>query len=234
MKTFSVCGGLWMCLGAILCAAEPASLPGPRFPTVQKYLEERAGEFDQIPDERKVALQKLADYVRNRAEAGKPTRFTFICTHNSRRSHLSQIWAAAAADFYNVPGVESFSGGTEATAFNPRAIAAIERAGMKVEKTEEGKNPRYAVRYREAQTPLICFSKVYKDAPNPNADFCAVMTCSQADKNCPVVEGCSLRVAIPFEDPKVSDDTAAEGATYDARCQQICREMLYVFSQAKE
>ncbi|MDB5348709.1 MAG: arsC [Schlesneria sp.] len=234
MKTFSVCGGLWMCLGATLCATEPASPPVPRFPAVQKYLEERAGEFDQISDERKVALQKLADYVSSRAQAGKPARFTFICTHNSRRSHLSQIWAAAAADFYNVPGVESFSGGTEATAFNPRAIAAVERAGMKVEKTEEGKNPQYAVQFREPQTPLICFSKVYKDAPNPNADFCAVMTCSQADKNCPIVAGCSLRVAIPFEDPKVSDDTPEERATYDARCQQICREMLYVFSHAKE
>ena len=233
MKTFSIRGGLWICLGAALCAAEPASPSVPRFPAVQKYLEERAGEFDQILGERKVALQELAGYVRSRAKAGKPARFTFICTHNSRRSHLSQIWAAAAADFYNVRGVESFSGGTEATAFNPRAIAAIERAGLKVEKTEEGKNPRYAVRFRETPTPLICFSKVYKDAPNPKDDFCAVMTCSQADKNCPVVAGCSLRVAIPFEDPKVSDDTPEEGATYDARCQQICREMLYVFSQAK-
>jgi arsenate reductase len=234
MKTFSICSGLWMCLGTILCAAEPASPPGPRFPAVQKYLEERAGEFDQIPAERKVALQKLADYVRSRTAADKPARFTFICTHNSRRSHLSQIWAAAAADFYNVSGVESFSGGTEATAFNPRAIAAIERAGLKVEKTEEVKNPRYAVRFRDTETPLICFSKVYKDAPNPKTDFCAVMTCSQADQNCPVVAGCSLRVAIPFEDPKISDDTPEETATYDARCQQICLEMLYVFSQAKE
>lgn len=233
MKTFSVCG-LWICLGAILCAAETASPPASCFPAVRKYLEERAGEFDQIPAERKVTLQKLATYVRSQTAADKPARFTFICTHNSRRSHLSQIWTAAAADFYSVPGVESFSGGTEATAFNPRAIAAIERAGMKVEKTLEGKNPRYAVRFRDTETPMICFSKVYKDAPNPKDSFCAVMTCSQADQNCPFVEGCSLRVAIPFEDPKVSDGTSEEVATYDARCQQICREMLYVFSQAKE
>lgn len=234
MSSFLKCSTLLMLIAVTAFAAEPIS-PRPAFyPAVQNYLEQRTGEFDRIPAERKLVLEELADFVRTRAAANKAVRLTFICTHNSRRSHLSQIWAAAAADFYKVRGVESFSGGTEATAFNPRAIAAIERAGLKVEKKAEGKNPRLAVRFRETETPLICFSKVYKDASNPKDDFCAVMTCSQADKNCPVVEGCSLRVAIPFEDPKVSDDTPEERATYDARCQQICREMLYVFSRVKE
>jgi arsenate reductase len=38
-------------------------------------------------------------------------------------------------------------------------------------------------------------------------------------------------VSIPLDDPKIADDTAEEAATYDQRCQQICREMLYLFSQ---
>jgi arsenate reductase len=60
------------------------------------------------------------------------------------------------------------------------------------------------------------------------------MTCTQAEKNCPIVAGSSLRVGVHFEDPKVADDTPEEAAKYDERCQQICREMLYLFSQVQE
>ena len=234
MATFLKCSTLWTLMAVTVFADDPDRSELILYRPVQNYLEQRAVEFDQIPTERQAELKKLASYVKDRTKAGKPTRLTFICTHNSRRSHLSQIWAAAAADFYHIPALESFSGGTEATAFNPRAIAAIERAGLLVEKTEDGKNPRYAVRYCATTTPLICFSKIYKDAPNPKEDFCAVMTCSQADKNCPRVEGSSLRVAVPFEDPKIADGTAEEAATYDERCRQICRELMFVFAQAKE
>jgi len=207
--------------------------PGTKFnPQVAAYLRQRVGEFDQIPAERKQALETLAAYVRNRSSAGEPARLVFICTHNSRRSHLSQIWAAAAANYYGVPKVECSSGGTEATAFNPRAIAALERAGVEIQKSGDDKNPKYQVRVAEG-IALECFSKKYGDAPNPAVDFCAVMTCSNADKNCPTVDGSTLRVAIPYEDPKASDGTPQEASTYDERCAQICREMLYLFSQVK-
>jgi protein-tyrosine-phosphatase len=198
---------------------------------VRSYLEQRAKEFSQIPDERKSELQKVAEFVKSRIESDEPARLTFICTHNSRRSHMAQIWAATASSFYGIGGVETYSGGTEATAFNPRAIAAIERAGLRVQKVEEGKNPRYAVSYQNTDKPLVCFSKVYNEAPNPKENFCAVMTCTQAEKNCPNVAGSSLRVGVLFDDPKVADDTPEEAAKYDERCQQICREMLYLFSQ---
>jgi len=201
------------------------------FPDVGAYVDERVKEFDQIPTERKTQLKKIANYVKSKVKSGQPARLTFICTHNSRRSHMSQIWAAAAASHYGIMGVETYSGGTEATAFNPRAIAAIERAGIKIERTKASENPRYLVRFSDTIEPLTCFSKVYSDPPNPKRDFCAIMTCSQADKNCPQVDGCSLRVGIPFDDPKVADNTPEEAARYDERCAQISREMLYVFSQ---
>jgi arsenate reductase len=210
-------------------AAEPNS--ATLYPAVQSYLDQRRAEFDQIPAERKSQLQKIALYITSRAKAGQTSKLTFICTHNSRRSHMSQIWSAVAASDLKVAGVETFSGGTEATAFNPRAVAAIERAGLKVEKMDDTKNPKYAVRLGTAGQTLICFSKVYGDPPNPKDDFCAVMTCSQADKICPTVNGCSLRVAIPFDDPKTSDNTPEEASKYDERSAQISREMLYLFSQ---
>lgn len=217
--------------GSVIALAEQKGEKPTLFPAVEKYLDERTREFEQIPAERKTQLKKIALYVKSRVNSGQPARLTFICTHNSRRSHMSQIWAAAAASRYGIAGVETYSGGTEATAFNPRAIAAIERAGVKVEKADDTRNPRYAVQFRDSKESITCFSKVYSDPPNPKADFCAVMTCSQADKNCPQVDGCSLRVAIPFDDPKIADNTPEEAARYDERCAQISREMLYLFSQ---
>ncbi|RPI80253.1 MAG: protein-tyrosine-phosphatase [Planctomycetaceae bacterium] len=201
------------------------------FPRVESYVEQRIAEFDKIPMERKAQLEKVARYVASRIEAGEPARLTFICTHNSRRSHLSQIWGAIAAAYFGNANVETYSGGTEATAFNPRAVAAIERAGLQVEQAEAEMNPRYAVRFHETTNPLVCFSKVYHEAPNPRKDYCAVMTCSHADENCPNVMGCALRVAIPYEDPKAADGTDEEAARYDDRCRQIAREMLYLFSR---
>ena len=217
---------------ADIVAAEPGAVK--LSPKVQAYLDLRRSEFDLIPKERRQELQKIAAYVSHQQAAGQPARLTFICTHNSRRSHLSQIWAKVAASDQQVGNVETYSGGTEATAFNPRAIAAIQRAGLTVVKTTDGMNPRYTVRFSDADKGLNCFSKVYNDAPNPTTDFCAVLTCSQADQSCPIVKGSALRMAIPYEDPKVADDTPEEAARYDERSAQISREMLYLFSRVGE
>lgn len=220
--------GVWS-LVAVLAFSDSGSALRPALRT---YAGQRAGEFGQIPDERKEQLQQVADYVRARVDAGQPARLTFICTHNSRRSHLAQVWAQTAAAHYGVPHVATFSGGTEATAFNPRAVAALRRAGFNIPDPAAAPNPRYRVSFSEGAEPLVCFSKVYSDAPNPAADFCAVMTCSDADENCPMVAGAAGRIAIPYEDPKAFDGTEQEAAKYDERSRQIAREMLYLMSRA--
>ena len=201
------------------------------YPDAQLYVEQRLREFPAIPQERQSQLRELALYIQSLVLSGAPVRLVFICTHNSRRSHLAQVWAAIAAAWTGVAGVETFSGGTEATAFEPRAVAALERAGLRIRQQAGGSNPRYEVRFEDTDHPLLCFSKVYNAAPNPDADFCAVMTCTHADENCPHVAGAALRVAIPFDDPKGSDGTPQESARYDERCRQISREMLYLFAQ---
>lgn len=214
--------------------AASAATPDNFYPELQQYLDQRAGEFDQIPAERKALLKQLGEYVDKTQKSGEPVRLTFICTHNSRRSHMSQLAAAVAARYYGVDGVETFSGGTEATAFNPRALAAVRRAGFQIDEVEESKNPRFPVRYNAKDDALVCFSKVYSNPPNPREKYCAVMTCSQADKSCPVVIGSSLRLPIPYDDPKMSDGTPEEAKTYDVRLAQITREMLYAFSTVTE
>ncbi len=200
-------------------------------PTVMNYIQQAQQGFGQIPDERKKQLKKLAQFVQTKIKFGEEAQLIFICTHNSRRSHMSQLWARVAADYYGVSDVCTFSGGTEATAFNPRAVAALERAGFTIEKTSEGDNPHYRVAYASDAPAQEAFSKKYDDAANPQKNFAAIMTCSQADANCPFVPGATLRIAIPYEDPKEAEGIPEEATRYDERSQQIATEMLYCFSQ---
>jgi hypothetical protein len=206
--------------------------------TIAEYVAAREAEFDQVTAERVAELKPLAEYVAAKAASGEPLRLTFICTHNSRRSHMAQLWAAVAAARYGVAKVETYSGGTEATAFNPRAVGAMRRAGFKIstdaEGDADGENPRYAVSFAPDAAPMLCFSKRYDESPNPTTGFAAVMVCSQADEACPTVRGAEARFAIPYEDPKVADDAPEETATYDERCAQIARELLLAFKMAAE
>lgn len=186
-------------------------------------------EFDQIPQQRKERLEGLAAWVRSRRQKGDPASVTFVCAHNSRRSHLGQAWAHAAAAVYNVRGVATFSGGTEATACNPRTIAAMRRAGFQVITFDQRENPRYITQAGPTVQTQTLYSKLYNDEANPQEAFAAVMTCSHADEDCPLIPGVE-RFAILYEDPKAHDDTPREAAAYDIRLRQIGREMLYAFS----
>ncbi len=201
------------------------------YPELLRYINERAAKVEAIPDDRKTDLAKIADYIRERLSKSEPAKLTLICTHNSRRSHLSQIWAQVAAEYFGLNGVETFSGGTEATAFNPRAVAAMQRCGLKIVADDPAAtNPRYSVYTSDSATPQICFSKAYGDPPNPSTGYCAIMTCSQADDACPLVMGCDLRLPLRYEDPKIADDTEFEAQRYDERSAQICSEMVYLMS----
>lgn len=202
-------------------------------PGLQPTLKKLIAEFDQIHNERKAILQELTQFVKKKAGAGEKVQLNFICTHNSRRSHISQIWAQTAAYLYDIPKVTCFSGGTEATAFNPRAVKAMEQAGFKVSVFAPGENPVYEVQYAENASALRVFSKKYDDPFNPKSDFAAVMTCSHADENCPLVIGASKRIALTYNDPKDFDGTALEAEKYTERVHEIGREILYAFSLIK-
>lgn len=202
------------------------------FPQIVEFLGERAQELGQIPNERRQELTQLADFIRGQLEESGTAAVTCICTHNSRRSHLSQVWAKVAAEACGLNGLQTYSGGTEATAMNSRVVESLRRTGFQIEaENPNSDNPVYHVHYAVDSQPIVCFSKVYDRPPNPTANFCAVMNCSSADQACPIVPGCSLRLPIRYEDPKVSDNTPQESSIYDERSQQICREMLYAMRQ---
>jgi arsenate reductase len=157
-----------------------------------------------------------------------------ICTHNSRRSHLSQIWAQTAAYYFGIKNVFCYSGGTEATAMFSKVAETLQNTGFKIQKLSEGNNPVYAIKFAQNQLPIIAFSKTYDDIFNPESSFAAIMTCSNADEGCPFIAGAEKRIPITFEDPKAFDNTPQQTAKYQERSLQIATELFYVFSQIKK
>lgn len=196
---------------------------------VESYIAERITEFDQISEERKNSLLEFAKEVSKKSKKGEVTSATFICTHNSRRSHLSQVWAQVVAHHFGIP-FQSYSGGTEATALYKSSAQAFRNAGLQVQTLSEGNNPVYAIKYTDNEPAVICFSKKYNDGFNVQGDFIAVMTCDNADQNCPYIPEASLRISIKYVDPKEADGTDYEQSRYDERSAQIAREMLFAFS----
>lgn len=191
-------------------------------------------DFNPISEERKTILQPLVDYIQNKVDNKLPIRLNLICTHNSRRSHLSQVWAQTAAAHYNVQNVSCYSGGTEATALFPMVAETLQRNGFNIKTISDGQNPVYSIKFSANELPVIGFSKTYDDDFNPESEFVAIMTCSQADGGCPFIAGAEKRIPITFEDPKVSDGTAQQKEVYLERSLQIGTEMFYVFSQIKQ
>ena len=185
--------------------------------------------FAAISSERIQLLDEMATYLRAKMKQREEIRLNFICTHNSRRSQFSQIWAQTAAAYHGIDA-NCYSGGIEVTAFNPRAVAAIQRDGFKVVK-KEGENPVYFIFYSEDEQPIVAFSKLYDDAINAPKNFAAVMTCDHADENCPVIPGAEKRFPLRFEDPKAFDDSLLEEKMYSERSHQIAAELFYLFEK---
>lgn len=183
--------------------------------------------------ERQAVLQPLVDYIQNKVDQQEEIRLNFICTHNSRRSHLSQIWAQTMAFHFQIQNVFCYSGGTEATAMFPKVAETLTNQGFEIQKISDTSNPVYAVKYDENQHPIICFSKTYFDDFNPKTNFVAIMTCNHADAGCPMVFGADARFPIKYDDPKAFDGTEVMNEKYTERSWQIASELYFVFSQIK-
>ena len=184
-----------------------------------------------ISEERKAILQPLTDFIEAKVLKNQEIRINFICTHNSRRSHLSQVWAQTMANYFNIRNVFCYSGGTEATALFPMVAETLQNSGFQINTISKNDNPVYSIKYADNEHPIIGFSKILNDDFNPKSGFCAVLTCDSANEACPIVFGAEKRIPITFEDPKVFDDTPQQAEKYNERSLQIATEMFYVFSQ---
>ncbi len=184
-----------------------------------------------LSNERKEIVKPLIEYISAKVENNDPIRIVFICTHNSRRSHLAQIWMQTLAHYHDISSFYSYSAGTEKTAVYPSVIDTLKNSGFLIEQLSEGKNPIYAVKFDDNESGVNAFSKELTSGFNPKSDFAAIMTCSQADEGCPFIAGAEKRIPITYEDPKAFDNTDEEEAKYNERSLQIATELQYVFQQ---
>lgn len=198
------------------------------YPKIQEFIQTLSTK--EIAEERKVILQPLISFIKDKVDTKEEIRLNFICTHNSRRSHLSQVWAQVLAAHFNVPNVYCYSGGTEATAMFPMAAKTLVKSGLKIKTIAFGNNPIYSIKYDENSHPVIGFSKTYDDDFNPQVQFAAILTCSNADKGCPFIPGAEKRIPITFKDPKAFDNTPEQEEKYLERSIQIASELYYVYN----
>lgn len=194
---------------------------------ILEYIE--AIDTSTISNQRKIELSLLSQYILNKR--GKTINLNFICTHNSRRSHLCQIWAQTMASYFKVNNLFAYSGGTESTAIYKTVLLVLEDIGFGVNKISESSNPIYAIRFDEVSSPIIGFSKKIDNEYNPKEEFCAILTCDSANESCPIVVGAEARIPILFQDPKVFDNSEFEILKYEERCRQVATDMYYIFSQ---
>ncbi|KMQ72258.1 low molecular weight phosphatase family protein [Chryseobacterium koreense] len=184
-----------------------------------------------ISADRQVVLQPLIDFIQGKVLTNQELRINFICTHNSRRSHLSQVWAQTMARYFQIDNVFCYSGGTEATAIFPTVIDTLEKAGFQIQMISKNQNPVYSIKFSANEHPIIGFSKKLDHDFNPKSGFAAIMTCDSANEACPIVFGADIRIPIMYEDPKVADNTPQQEEKYQERSMQIATELFYVFSK---
>lgn len=198
---------------------------------LKKFKEECIASFDQIEDDRTPVLDKIVKYLAEKVKSRGSASIQFICTHNSRRSQLSQVWMEAAMTHYAMNDVQVFSGGTEVTAFHANALTALANAGMKIIPLNEGDNPVIAIRYELAVRPVYTFSKTFDHAVNPMNSFGAVMNCHHADANCPYIPNAEARFNLWYGDPGQFDGSPSQDKMYADVNKQIAIEQLYIASK---
>ncbi len=201
------------------------------FSRIEKIISELKPQ--SISEDRKAILQPLVDYIQSKVSINQEIRINFICTHNSRRSLISQVWAQTLAAYFKINNVFCYSGGTEATALFPMAAQTLQNSGFEVYQLSEGNNPVYSIKFADNEHPVIGFSKKIDDDFNPKSEFAAIMTCDSANEACPMVPGAEKRIPITFEDPKAFDNTLQQAEKYNERSLQIATELFHVFSQIK-
>lgn len=190
--------------------------------------------IDTIPKNRKEILKPLIDYIQTKVNNKEEIKINFICTHNSRRSHLSQIWMQTLAKYFNINSITCYSGGTETTAIYKSVIGTLEELGFQISKLSSEKNPVYAIKYGANELPIIGYSKKLDDDFNPKSGFIAIMTCDSASEACPFVSGAEMRLPITYRDPKEFDNSPLEKEKYKERSLQIATEFFYVLSKIKK
>ena len=202
--------------------------------TLKEYIKVILKNIDMgLEKDRKDKLVELAQIIKINHEQQNTVKITFICTHNSRRSQFSQIWAYISSLYFKLDFIKPFSGGTEIDTVNLNVINSVINSGLKIEKTHKGK-AIYLLKSFKKDKGINLYSKVYNSKLNTSEHFIAIMTCSDADQMCPVIKGAYKKISLPYSDPRVADNTILEKEVYNQTCSIIAKEMFYLMKQVKK
>lgn len=191
---------------------------------------EIAEASNSIPSDRKKVLDAISETIKTHLNTEEKLDIVVVCTHNSRRSQLGEVWINTLTEHFNLDAITAYSGGMEETAFNSRMVKAMRGLGFDISEVESGENPRYVVKEIDMDDHIL-FSKVYDHAMNPEKDFMALMVCGHADENCPIVHGMKYRIPLRYKDPKEFDDTAHESEAYKSKVKEIGSEIYYILDR---
>lgn len=203
------------------------------YPQLRTLVEAAHSNSLLITAERKKQLQPVVSYLKQTIAIGQSPQLLFVCTENSRRSMLAQVWSEIAAEYFDVKDFGAHSAGSKATALHPNTLAALKRSGLQISVLSEGSNPRYSTAVSESRPPLLLYSKEVNDAALPEKNFAAVMVCVDDAEACPFISNASARIPLPYSDPKKFDGTNEMESAYDRCSLQIAAEMMWVMEQVK-
>ena len=191
-----------------------------------------ASKHVELSEVRKKTLLDISQSIANTYSKKNAANLNFICTHNSRRSQLGQVWAYYAAQYFNL-NIDAFSGGTEVTAFYRNTVKTLQEVGFDFKVTDfSHENPHYLISFHGSAKAIPGFSKRFDDVLNTEP-YIAITTCNNADKNCPFIPDALARFHLPFVDPKASDDRPEQDATYLKTSKQIAAEIFFIFTEVK-
>lgn len=183
----------------------------------------------KIKDSRLDILNKIAEKIASELEDRDKVNINFICTHNSRRSQMGQVWAFYASEYFNIKNTFTFSGGIETTAFHRNTVKTLQKVGFEFNIMDfSHQNPKYLISFKNTKKNILGFSKKY-DCEENNYPYIAITTCDDADENCPFIPDALTRFHLPYTDPKSADKTDFQDKKYLETNAQIAAEMFIIF-----
>jgi arsenate reductase (thioredoxin) len=229
-------------LAAMEAAVTAHTVPGRAklHPALKQHADLLSTQFDQIDPVHRDSTAALAAWIVKHYDPERPLGIIIICTGNTRRSMLGAAMGNLAASYQGLANIRFGSGGTDPVAFNPRTIASLKAIGFAIDDLQKEAprgsknepNPQYRVQWGDGLHTTE-YSKKYTDSINPKSDFAAILVCSEADASCPKVNGASLRLPVPYIDPKAFDGAPFEAAKYAERRDDMGRFMLNATLQAR-
>ncbi|CAL2095057.1 hypothetical protein [Tenacibaculum sp. 190524A05c] len=186
-----------------------------------------------LTEERQNLLFSIADKIIEELEDRDKININFICTHNSRRSQMAQVWSFYASEYFQIENIFSFSGGTEVTAFHRNTVKCLQSNGFEFNVDDfSHQNPRYLISFKGSKKSILGFSKTYDDINN-SYPYIAITTCDSADQNCPFIPDAIKRFHLPYVDPKVADNTEGQNEKYLETSKQVAAELFFIFDEVK-